>query len=137
MALFLIYDRSNTHPDPTKDARGCYKLGDIVEVHDDSAHDGDIVTNPIMPPFYLVRITGVTKAQAEKYMLSYRDPATEGIPGVRPVTLRRRKHHVEIDNIPAGVKATLQADRYIEFTWAQVRNYVRNKMTGELAGDVP
>jgi hypothetical protein len=137
MALFLIYDRNNTHVDPVKEARGCYKLGDIVEVHDDSAHDGDIAINPIMPPFYLVRITGVTKAQTEKYMTEYRDPATEGIPGVPLVTLRRRKFCIEVDNIPAGVKATLQADRYIEFTWAQVKNYVRNKMTNELAGDTP
>ena len=135
MALFLVYGRNNTHPDPIKDARGCYKLGDIVEVLDDSKHDGDIVANPIAPPFYLVRITGVTKAQAEKYMDRYIDPATVGMEN--PVTLRRRKHNVEVNNIPAGVRATLLADRYIEFTWAQVKNYVRNKMTNELAGDSP
>ena len=74
MALFLIYDRDNAHADPVKEARGCYKRGDIVEVLDDSKHDGDLVKNPISPPFYLVRVTGVTKEQAEKYMVSHVEP---------------------------------------------------------------
>ena len=74
MALFLIYGKNNTHADPEKDARGCYKIGDIVEILDDSKHDGDLVKNPVAPPFYLVRITGVTKEQAEKYMEPHAEP---------------------------------------------------------------
>ncbi len=74
MALFLIYGKDNTHSDPLKEVSGCYKMGDIVEVLDDSKHDGDLVKNPIAPPFYLVRITGVTKAQAEKYMAPHIEP---------------------------------------------------------------
>jgi hypothetical protein len=135
MALFLIYGKNNTHADPAKDARGCYKIGDIVEVLDDSKHDGDLVKNPIAPPFYLVRITGVTKAQVEKYMAPYIDPATVGTE--RPVTLRRRLHNVEVASIPLAVRQKLQADRYIEFTWAQVRNFVRNRMTNATAGAAP
>lgn len=135
MALFLLLDHSNYHSDPQKQARGCYQLGDIVEVLDDSKHDGDLVANPIMPPWYLVRITGVTKEQALKYMQPYIDPATVGTEN--PVTLRRRQYNVEVANIPLAVRQTLLQDRYIEFTWAQVRNYVRNRLTNELAGTEP
>lgn len=135
MALFLLYGKNNTHIDPEKDARGCYKLGDIVEVLDDSKHDGDLVKNPIAPPFYLVRITGVTKAQAEKYMAPYIDPATVGTDS--PVTLRRRLHNVEVASIPLAVRQKLQADRYVEFTWTQVRNFIRNRMTNQTAGVSP
>jgi len=135
MALFLVYGKNNTNSDPFKQARGCYGIGDIVEVLDDSKHNGDIVANPIAPPFYLIRITGVTKAQAEKYMAPYIDPATVGMES--PVTLRRRLHNVEVDSIPLAVRQTLLADRYIEFTWAQVRNFIRNRMTNETAGATP
>jgi len=135
MALFLIYGKNNANSDPLKEARGCYKIGDIVEVLDDSKHDGDLVANPVAPPFYLVRITGVTKEQALKYMAPYIDPVTVGTENT--VTLRRRLHNVEVDNIPLAVRQTLLADRYIEFTWQQVRNYIRNRMTNETAGETP
>jgi hypothetical protein len=54
-----------------------------------------------------------------------------------PVTLRRRLHNVEVSNIPAGVRQTLLQDRYIEFTWAQVRDFIRNRMTNETVGTEP
>ena len=135
MALFLVYGKNNTNPDPLKEARGCYKIGDIVEVLDDSKHDGDIVANPIAAPFYLVRITGVTKAQALKYMEPYIDPATEGTEN--PVTLRHRQFNVEVASIPSAIRSKLIADRYVSVSWSQVRNYIRNRMTGETAGATP
>ena len=63
-------------------------------------------------------------------MEPYYDPTTIGIEGVPPVTLRRRKFNVEINNIPAVIKNKLMTDRYVEVTWAQVKNYIRNRMTG-------
>lgn len=135
MALFLIYDRNNTHSDPEKQARGCYQRGDIVEVLDDSKHDGDLVKNPIMPPWILVRITGVTREQALKYMEPYIDPATAGTE--HPVVLRRRLHNVEVDLAPATIRNKIGKDRYIELSWSQVRNYVRNRMTNVTAGANP
>lgn len=135
MALFLIFDHDNAHADPVKDARGCYRRGDIVQVLDDSAHDGDLVKNPIMPPWILVRITGVTKAQAEKYMLPYIDPAT--VNTERPVTLRRRLHNVEVASIPSAIRTKLLSDRYVSVSWSQVRNYIRNRLTNETAGATP
>lgn len=135
MALFLIMGVNHTHSDPEKDARGCYKLGDIVEVLDDSKHDGDLVKNPIAPPFYLVRITGVTKAQAEKYMRPYIQPGSEMTEN--PVTLRRRQFNVEVANIPSGIRDQLLTNRYVSVSWSQVRNYIRNRMTGATAGATP
>lgn len=135
MALFLIYGKNNTHADPFKQARGCYGIGDIVEVLDDSKHDGDLIKNPVMPPFYLVRITGVTKEQALKYMAPYIDPATAGTE--RPVTLRRRQFNVEVASIPSAIRNKLMTDRYVSVSWSQVRNYIRNRMTNETAGATP
>lgn len=135
MALFLIMAENHTHADLLKEARGCYKRGDIVEVLDDSKHDGDLVKNPIMPPWILVRITGVTKAQALKYMAPYIDPATVGTEN--PVTLRRRQFNVEVDLTSTQVRNKIGKDRYIELSWSQVRNYIRNRMTNETAGVTP
>lgn len=56
MALLLIKATNATHIDPTKDQRGCYKRGDVVSVYEDDAHNGDVVTNPIMPPMAMVRV---------------------------------------------------------------------------------
>jgi len=137
MALFLIMGVNHTHSDPEKQARGCYGIGDIVEVLDDSKHNGDLVANPIAAPFYLVRITGVTKAQAEKYMAPHIDPATVGVEGVQPVTLRRRLHNVEVSSIPSAIRNQLLANRYVSVSWSQVRNYIRNRMTNETAGATP
>lgn len=75
MALFLIKADSNyTHPDPVKDARGVYKRGDIIQVLDDSAHNGDIITNPIMSPFVMVRVIGLSVERALKYMEEDTEP---------------------------------------------------------------
>ena len=124
MATLLIYARNNVHADPVKDARGCYKLGDIVQVLDDS-HP---IASPIAPEWYIVRITDVTKAQVDHFMEPYIDPATVGTE--QPVTLRRRKFNVEVATLPTAFKQKMAKDRYAEVTLAQVRNYIRNRMTG-------
>jgi hypothetical protein len=127
MATLLIYARNNVHADPVKDARGCYKIGDIVEVFDDSKS----IASPIAPEWYIVRITDVTKAQVEHFMEPYVDPATVGTE--RPVTLRRRKFNVEVDTLPLAFKQKMAKDRYAEVTLAQVKDYIRNRMTGGTA----
>lgn len=121
MAILVLIDRDATHSDPTKDARGCYKLGDIVAVHDDSRYtDGE----PIAPPWYLIRITGVTKAQVVRLLEPVRDtldPQTSRV-------LRRRRWRVNPADLPPAVRTTLQRDRYLSVTLAQARNYVRDKL---------
>ena len=180
----------------------------MVTVYEDDAHTGDLVTNPIRPPFAMVRVrsgdigslrtmanavtttlrlgtgqgaqvpsppwfavlgtvpfsgtgevvhvtdmTGddltatrgvrgttaqewaagtpieriITKQQAEKYIASHTEPGSEGT----PVPVRRRLWWVLVDQLPAGILADLQADRWATVTWPQVRNYFQNKETGE------
>lgn len=138
MALLLIKATSASHPtDLTKDLRGCYKRGDIVEVLDDAKHDGDLVANPIMPPFVLVRITGVTKAQLDRLMQPQTTIAINGRGEIVTTTIRRRRHRLLIDATPLAIRNAIGADRYIEVSWAQVRNYLEDKETGLTEGPNP
>ncbi len=130
MAILAIIDRDNTNADPVKDQRGCYKRGDIVAVHDDSKHDGDLIRNPVVAPWYLVRVTGVTAEQVQHAL----DPELSAVAfdeDGRPLRIRRRKFRVNVADIPAGARAQLQANRYIEVTVQQARNFIRNKITNE------
>lgn len=124
MALLLVMGENRTHADPIKDARGCYKRGDIVEVLEDGKHDGDLARNPIAQPFFLVRITGVTKAQVEKYL----EPEMDTVDPTRLV--RRRRFRLDADNIPLAIRTQLATTRYAEVTPAQVQHYLLNKQTG-------
>lgn len=125
MAILVLIDRSATHADPVKDERGCYKRGDIVAVHEDSAHDGDLVRNPVSAPWVLIKVAGVTKAQAERVLEP--DQESDAADARRRT---RRKWRLNPDDLPAGVLATLRRDRYFETTLSQVRNFIRNKRTG-------
>ena len=63
MAILLVFDHDNTHADPEKEYRGCYKKGYIVQVFE----DGTPYVNPPAPPFLILQITGITQAQVEEY----------------------------------------------------------------------
>jgi hypothetical protein len=123
MALFLIKETDATHWDLAKDIRACYKRGDIVEVYDDDKHDGDIVANPIAAPFYLIRVTNIALAQVLKFADSERNELGE--------TTRRRQYFVRLDDLPQQIQGPLFANRYVEVTANQIRNYVRDKVTGQ------
>lgn len=123
MAQLLIMAVSNTHADPAKDLRGCYKRGMVVEVFEDDK----VLTRPMSAPFVVVKITGVTRAQAEKYLQHETDGVDEN---GEPVITRRRMFHLAWDDMPNAVKRALRDNRYYETTWAQIRNYVRNIRTG-------
>ena len=122
MAILLIFDHDNTRADPVKDLRGCYKRGDVVQVFE----DGTPCVIPPAPPFYIVEITGLSKALAEKYMQADTDLTNPE----KPITLRRRKYGIAVAAIPAVIRTALQTNRYVKVTWTQVRDYVRNKLTG-------
>jgi len=68
MAILLVFDHDNIHTDTEKDYRGCYKKGYIVQVFE----DGTPYVNPPAPPFLVLQITGVTKAQVEEYQKDWR-----------------------------------------------------------------
>ena len=116
-----------------KAARGLYALGDLVDVYDDDKHDGDVVRNPIAAPFVLIRVSGVTKAQVERYL----DPETEDVlvgDRVERRVVRRRLFRVRLAGLPASVRQTLARDRYYETTLAALRTFIRNKATNQDEG---
>jgi len=120
MADLLIMAVNRTHPDPIKDARGCYKRGDIVEVFE----HGKLQVPPANTPFVLVRVTGVTKAQADNYMVEHREL-------LKPFNLiKRRIYNIDWTLLPLSVINQLRDNRFIEVSLAQVKNYIRNKNTG-------
>ncbi len=124
MAILVLIDRDATHADPVKDQRGCYNRGDIVAVHEDEAHDGDLVKNPVQAPWYLIRVTGVRKAQVERALEPER---TADAPDAR--VTRRRKFGLNPADLPPAAQQALQRDRYLSVTLAQARSYIRNKVT--------
>ena len=122
MAIFLIMDRNKVNiQDSVKDTRGCYKLGDIVEVFDDT-------TPCILPPaepFYIIKVTGLSKADALKYTESEYDITDPS----KPVPVRRRLYSIPIDLLPKAIKTKLQKDRYYEIDWKTVSSFITNKRT--------
>jgi hypothetical protein len=55
MAQLLVFTRNNTHDDPVKNKQNCYKIGDVVEVYEDSSAWKPSSTDP----FDIVHVTGV------------------------------------------------------------------------------
>ncbi len=124
MAELLIKAWSATHPDATKDRRGCYKRGDIVVVKPDGFEWGAAET---LPDFVLVKIPGVTvdKVQALTGMQTEDDagtPLTDE--NGAPITYRRRRWRVLVDNIPPAILNELKTTGEVTVTPAQIRAYV-------------
>ena len=67
MAILLIIDEDHHHKDPEKDARGCYKRGMVVQVFE----DGTPCVDKPNPPFVIVNVPGVSKADAEAKYMAY------------------------------------------------------------------
>jgi len=120
MAEFLIKATNATHADPVKDRRGCYKRGDIVQVFPDGACTEQPSPNSNM---VIIKVVGLSFEAAQKYMLSEMDTVDPR------KTLTRRKFRIRVDDVPVGVRNTLRDERWITLDWAQVRNFLRNKIT--------
>lgn len=114
MALFYIMDHDNDG------AADRYRLHDIVDICDDCT-----VQLPPAPPFMIVKVSGVTKAQAMRFLDThylFDDPAN--------ARLGRRKYKLDVPAIPAAWKNALLANRYNECTLAQARKFILNKVAG-------
>lgn len=117
----MLFDHDRIHPNPIKDAIGSYKRGDVVEVFPASKHDGNTTTNPISAPFYILKITGITKAQAEHFQRGSDD-------GMGAPT-RKREFMVNIDALPLAVRNALTASRYAAVPWGTLRAQLISKET--------
>jgi len=123
MAILMVYDKDNTHTDPGKDRRGCYKRGYVVEVLD----DGKPLVVPPAPPFLFVRVIGMPKQDALIYQgMEYGIPDTGG----RVSVTRRRAFRLELENLPAENQSELAKNRYTEISWGQLRSRLKNISTG-------
>ncbi len=123
MAIFMLFDHDNTHPDPFKDEAGCYKRGDIVAVYEDD----EPVIIPPAPPFVFLRLTGLSKAQADRFTESEVDTTDP----LDTFVVRRRRYGIPWNLVPNQVKNALQNQRYYSTSWAAARQYIRNKRTGQ------
>lgn len=126
MAILLVRTTDNTHADESRDIRGAWKAGDIVQVLPDSAHDGDTVKNPIADGFAIVKVNR-TEAQLAQYFGSAtiavkRDEFTMRRLNGRIVATRR-----QVDDTVPVIRsrfsvslAGLPASKYVEITAAQL-----------------
>lgn len=124
--ILQVRDTDVTSQDATKNVRGCYKRGDVVQVLAGSAHDGNLAVNPIAAPWYFIRLTGLTPAQAALFQ----QEETTGTPETGIVRVRRRRYRVNLATVPQAVLDALAGTRYVVWPWAQARAYLVNKGTG-------
>ncbi len=132
MAQILVMAIDKTHADPTKDRRGCYKRGMPVVVMPDT-HTWGAEERP--PKFIVLKIPGVPVETVKKYIEPELEDGEE-----QPKIYRRRMWRFRIDDLPAAAKTkllkngelTIRAGTYdgsYDYTWAQVRSYIRNLKT--------
>lgn len=119
MCEILIFAGNNTHPNPEKDRRGCWKRGYPVVVKEDGHPWG---VEERLPKFVVVKIPGVPAAKAAAFLEAQLvDDAGAPFTGI----FRRRAWQVAWLALPAGIRNTLQTTGKITVTVAQIRNYLR------------
>lgn len=141
MCEFLIFTRDNTHLDPEKNRRGCYKRGMVVVVFEDGhtwgreeskqqwiAKGGVAADWPGQGKFILLKIPGVPAAKAQELL----DPQTEDDAGTpllnpdgSPKTYRRRRWQLLADSLPLAARNTLATAGEYTTTVAAVRSYLQ------------
>ena len=136
MAELLVKAVSATHPDQTKDAQGCYKLGDVVGVAPNGWAWGalELKAPATGGKFVVIKITDVTRQQVINWVRN--NWGTE-IDGVDFVNGRRRRVRIDIDLVPNNVRNTLNNTGQYTTTWTAIRQYVRNKITNGTATGSP
>ncbi len=107
----------NTHADPIKDQRGCWKRGMIVQVLEDG-----VCTESPSPnsKFVFVHIAGLSASKVIKYL--------------KQSDTRRRIYKIDWTTLPAAVKTALVDNREVSVTLTQVKKYIRNLVTNNLEG---
>lgn len=135
MAELLIKAVNATHSDPAKDARGCYKRGDIVDVRPDGFSWGAL---EILPPasggkFVRVQITGATVAQVRNWCINNWGMDITSSETSATEVLRRRFAQVTVDSMPNNVRNQLNNSGFYSNTWANIRSFIRNKITNATA----
>lgn len=129
-AEILVKAVSHTHADPDKDQRGAYKAGMPVVVMPDGHQWG---REEGLPKFVVIKIPGVPVESVQKYIDSQSPDGR--------LIVRRRRWLLRIAALPAAARnkletagaLTIRAGDYkgpADYTWNQVRQYMRNQETG-------
>ena len=87
MAQFLILNKNNTHSDPIKDDRSCYKRGDIVVVKDDAHQWGSAEG---LPDFVLLKVPTIDYENAVDKMKGWEQTLDYSVIAHDPVLDRAR-----------------------------------------------
>lgn len=144
MCELLIFARNNTHPDPDKDRRSCYKRGMPVVVFDDGhtwgreeskqqwIAEGNVAADwPGQGKFIILKIPGVPAAKAQALL----DQQTEDDAGVplldpdgTPLVYRRRPWRALIDDLPTAVRNTLTTTGEYTADIAAKRQAIRDRL---------
>ena len=136
MAELLIKAVDASHPDPVKDRRGCYKLGDVVIVQDDG-HQWGAKEGP--PNFVVLRIPGAASALAERLVEEQDDDDAGNVlqdeQGGR-LTFRRRRWRVDLGDLPAAIRTALQTTGRASITRVQIRSRLKRKRDGAQFDDL-
>jgi hypothetical protein len=136
MAELLIKAIDAEHSDPGKNVIGCYKRGDIIAVRPDGfewgseerrapANGGRAV---------IVKIPGVTPAQIRNFIRNRWATEVDGEDVDEGLgRLRRRRICIDMADLPAQVRQTLNQTGEYSTTWAAIRQFVRNKQNNQTA----
>jgi len=136
MAQILVMARDNTHADPDTDRRGCYKRGYPVVVMPDTHTWG---REEGLPTFVVIKIPGVPVEKVRKYIEPQLEDTTDE--RGRYQIYRRRLWQFRLDDLPAAARNKLARDGELtigvgdytgdyDYTWTQVRSYLRKLKTG-------
>ncbi len=114
MATICVRTRDNTHADPVKDRRGCYKRGDVVALFDSDRHvPGAQETHA--NGFAWLRFPGVRAARLREFLDAEReDLGRRSRTGrVEPERTRRRAWRIDLDALPLTARAKIPLDQPI------------------------
>ncbi len=105
-----------------------------VEVTEDGV--ADTCTHTFLR-FYLIRLPGVPAEQLRKYL----EPHYSGLPSAEPDLIARRRWILRAANLPLAARQKFQSQGFVtikaggydgphDYTWAQVRGFIRDNVTG-------
>ena len=126
MCEILIKAIDAEHPDPIKNARGCYKKGDPVVIFEDGHEWGK---EEGLPKFWVLKIPGVP-ADLLKHLILPQTIARIDTDGVeRQEIITRRLHKLDLKTLAIWIKNSLYAKGVVKMNLASAKNYFKNKIT--------
>ena len=141
MCEILIFAKNNTHVDPEKDRRGCYKRGMPIVVFEDGhiwgreeskqqwIAEGSLAADwPGQGRFVILKIPGVPAAKAQALLVQQTEDDA-GNPLVNsdgsPIAFRRRRWQLLVNSVPLAVRNTLASTGEYTTTVSVIRNYLK------------